>query len=112
MRPHITENGRRPRSAHPGTLARTAALVIISWLAGVRPAPAAPAALTTAAVTMPLATVVVDGSSVYAAPRLFAAYSAWLGGPASREQARDIATALLAMYERDGYVRPEVVIDD
>jgi hemolysin activation/secretion protein len=60
----------------------------------------------------PLATVVVDGGSVYAAPRLFAAYRDQLGQPLSPGNARTIATAVVAMYEQDGYVRPEVVIDD
>jgi hemolysin activation/secretion protein len=63
-------------------------------------------------VAAPLATVVVDGSTIYRAPRLFAAYREQLGHPVSREGARAVATALVALYEQDGYVKPEVTVED
>ena len=53
-----------------------------------------------------------DGSTIYGAPRLFAAYREQLGQPISREGARAIVTALVALYEHDGYVKPEVTLDD
>jgi len=66
------------------------------------PAPAAPT----------LTTVVIDGSSAYDAARLFATYRDQLGRPISREGARAIVDALLALYDHDGYVRPEIRLDD
>src|SRR5689334_5781296 len=67
-------------------------------------APAAPAPI--------LSTVVIDGSTAYDAARLFAAYREQLGRPITRENARAIVDALLALYDRDGYVRPEITLDD
>jgi hemolysin activation/secretion protein len=110
MRAHITENDRGSLSAYAPATARAAALVIISLLAAARSALAEPASLTT--VTAPLATVVVDGASVYSAPRLFAAYRDRLGQPLTPDAARAVASAVVAMYEQDGFVKPEVVIDD
>jgi hemolysin activation/secretion protein len=63
--------------------------------------------LTTAVLT----TVVIEGSSIYGAPRLFSTYSAELGRPISREQARAIVDAVAGLYLADGYVKPEVAID-
>ena len=69
------------------------------------PAPqAAPAAT--------LTTVIVDGSSVYSPPQLFATYRDQLGRPYSREATHAIAGALADLYVRDGYVKPEVTLDD
>src|SRR5690349_11426102 len=59
-----------------------------------------------------LTTVVIDGSSAYDAAALFATYRDQLGRPVSREGARAIVDALLARYEQDGYVRPEIRLDD
>jgi len=59
-----------------------------------------------------LTTVVVDGSSAYDAAALFATYRDQLGRPVSREGARAIVDALLARYDHDGYVRPEIRLDD
>jgi hemolysin activation/secretion protein len=56
--------------------------------------------------------VVVDGSSAYGAARLFAAYRNQLGRAISRDSARDIVLALQALYERDGFVKPEIGLDD
>ncbi len=108
MRSHITKDGQRSRSAQARAIPHAAALVIIGALS--RDAAAGAPELTTRAAA--LATVVVDGASAYAAPRLFAAYRDQLGRPISRDGARAIATALVAMYERDGYVSPEVSVDD
>ncbi len=59
-----------------------------------------------------LATVVVDGSSRYDAARLFGTYRDQLGQPISRDGARAVVDALLALYDQDGYLRPEIRIDD
>jgi hemolysin activation/secretion protein len=103
------------------TRARVATLVIIAMalsapgvaLAGVT------GILTTSAVPAPaaasapaLTTVIVEGSSVYQPPRLFAVYSASLGKPLSREASRAIAQGIADLYVGDGYVKPEVTMDD
>jgi hemolysin activation/secretion protein len=59
-----------------------------------------------------LSTVVIDGSMAYDAARLFVAYREQLGQPITREGARAVVDALLALYDRDGYVRPEITLDD
>lgn len=101
-------------------------LVIIPALLAVALCTAAPAAapasgLTTvaarpgagpAAAAASLTTVVVDGASAYSPPRLFAAYRGQLGGAITREAARDIAVALTGLYAADGFVKPEVTLDD
>jgi len=91
-----------------------AALVIISLCAAAAGARAAGDNLTTSAErpAPQLTTVVVDGSSVYQAPRLFEAWRDQVGKPISREAARAVADALISLYERDGFVKPEVAFDD
>jgi hemolysin activation/secretion protein len=59
-----------------------------------------------------LTTVVVGGSSIYSTPQLFAAYRDQLGHPLTREGARAILAALADLYVRDGYLKPELAIDD
>jgi hemolysin activation/secretion protein len=59
-----------------------------------------------------LTTVIIDGSSVYSPPQLFASYRDQLGRPYSRESTRAIASALADLYVRDGYVKPEITLDD
>jgi hemolysin activation/secretion protein len=59
-----------------------------------------------------LTTVVVDGSSVYAAPAMFLAYSAELGRPVTRDGARAIVNGIADLYVRDGYVKPDVSVVD
>src|SRR4051812_36770670 len=59
-----------------------------------------------------LTTVIVSGSSVYDAPRLFDAYGTELGKPISRESARAVVDALSGLYAADGYVKPEIRLDD
>jgi hemolysin activation/secretion protein len=70
------------------------------------------ASLTTATGAPILATVVVEGSSPYDAARLFATYRDQLGRPITRDRARAIVDALLALYEGDGYLRPQITLDD
>ena len=59
-----------------------------------------------------LTTVVVDGSTVYDAPRLFGAYRSALGKPITRDSARAVVDSLGDLYAQDGYVKPEVRLDD
>jgi len=88
-------------------------VVIISLALAAACARADDAALTTSAMSAPLlATVVVDGSTAYDAPRLFPAYRDQLGHPIARESARAVADAVVAIYEQDGFVKPEVALDD
>jgi hemolysin activation/secretion protein len=89
---------------------RHIALVIIA-AASLTAHPAAAAPTLTTEPTA-LTTVIVDGSSVYAPAQLFAAYRDQLGRPVSREGARAIAAALAARYVADGFVKPEVRVDD
>lgn len=60
----------------------------------------------------PLGAVVFTGTSAYAPPQLFPTYSGHLGNTISRDCARAIATSLSDLYVRDGYVRPELTVDD
>lgn len=100
-------------------LPRHARLVItaaVIFAAGI-PGAAASATLTTSAPASTtasaaaLTTVIVDGS-IYSPPQLFSTYSAGLGRPITRESARAIVNAIADIYVRDGYVRPEVILDD
>src|SRR5688572_17220231 len=106
----MTINARGTRKIHaPRLLA--AALVITSAVIFGREARAEASAQSVKLTTAPaplLATVVVDGSSGYDAARLFAAYRDQLGREISRASARAIVDALLALYELDGFVRPEI----
>src|SRR5262245_31191622 len=78
----------------------TASLVIISFSSGAGAAGedlAANQRLTTSAVApvaAALTTVVVSGSTVYDAPRLFGAYRGELGKPITRESARAVTASL------------------
>src|SRR5687768_15306028 len=82
-------------------------LVIISLALAAAGARAGDPSLTTPAVSAPLlGAVIVDGSSAYAAPQLFAAYRDQLGHPIARESARAVVDAVVSLYERDGYVKP------
>jgi hemolysin activation/secretion protein len=87
------------------TCAAAAQPATLTTVANVTPASAA------ATLTTSLTTVIVDGS-VYSPPQLFATYSAALGRPVTREGARAILNAIADLYVRDGYVRPEVTLDD
>jgi hemolysin activation/secretion protein len=83
--------------------ARIAALVIIAASLELIGAAARAADLTSA---------VIRGSSVYDAPELFEVYRDQLGKPISQSGARAIVAELIAKYERDGYSRPQVRVDD
>jgi len=99
---------------HSQRLASSALVIIFPVIFGcpVHAESARPSAALTTSRSPILTTVVIDGSSVYAAPRLFAAYRDQLGQPISRESARAVVDALAALYEADGYVRPEVALDN
>ena len=64
-----------------------------------------------ATIAAALTTVMVEGS-VYSPPQLFPTYSAALGQPITRDGARAIANAIAELYLRDGFVKPEVTVDD
>lgn len=64
-----------------------------------------------AADSKPLSAAVIRGSSVYTPAELFASYRTELGKPIDRTTARAVIEALEAMYERDGYARPEIRAD-
>jgi len=105
---------RFPRFAGPRVCA---AVIMALALSGVTPADGVE--LTTSAKSAPqaapaatLTTVIIDGSSVYSPPQLFASYRDQLGRPYSRESTRAIASALADLYVRDGYVKPEFTLDD
>jgi hemolysin activation/secretion protein len=51
---------------------------------------------------------VIEGSTVYSAPELFPLYGDQLGKPITRELVRDVAAAVAARYQRDGYARPTI----
>src|SRR5689334_3991519 len=59
-----------------------------------------------------LVSVVIRGSSVYAAPALFEVYRTQLGKPITVDGARAIASALVKKYQHDGYAQPTVQFDD
>jgi hemolysin activation/secretion protein len=107
------------KKMHSRRLAAAALVIIYTGILGhgaQAQTPPPTVKLTTAPTPVPatpiLTTVVVDGSSAYDAARLFAVYREQLGRPISRESARAIVDALLALYEQDGFVRPEIKLDD
>ena len=85
------------------TSRRLAAVVIFGLAAAAAAAQSEPA---------PLASVSVEGSTVYAPADFFAAYRDRLGLPATRESARAIAAAIVGRYQADGFARPEVRLDE
>jgi hemolysin activation/secretion protein len=95
--------GHAPQGAISAVLRAVAAVVIF--------ASGAPAAAR-AAEAPPLASVSIEGSSVYAPAELFAAYRERLGQPATRELARAIAGAVTDRYQADGYAKPEMRLDE
>jgi hemolysin activation/secretion protein len=100
------------------TITRASLVIIFATLAsGARAGDEAYAAnllttVTPAPGVAALTTVVVNGSTVYDAPRLFGAYRAELGKPITRESARAVVEALAGLSTQDGYVRPEIRLDD
>src|SRR5690349_7051716 len=112
MRVQVTISGGRTLAMRARNSSRAALVISLLALAG-GTARAAVAPLTTSPSTAPkLTTVVIDGSSVYPVPRLFATYRDQLGQPISRDSARAIVDAIVALYEGDGYVKPELALDD
>ncbi|HEX5162576.1 MAG TPA: ShlB/FhaC/HecB family hemolysin secretion/activation protein [Steroidobacteraceae bacterium] len=108
----VTISGGRTLAMRARNSSRAALVISLLALAG-GTARAAVAPLTTSPSTAPkLTTVVIDGSSVYPVPRLFATYRDQLGQPISRDSARAIVDAIVALYEGDGYVKPELALDD
>src|SRR5688572_15415450 len=97
------------KKMHSRRLAVTALVIIATGILahGARAQTPVPAAKLTTAPVPTLTTVVVDGSSAYDAARLFAVYREQLGPPLSRETARLIVAALLALYEQGGSGRRE-----
>ncbi len=99
------------------TINRASAVIICALFAGIAGAADDLAstghlATSVAPVAAALTTVVIDGSTVYDAPRLFGAYRAQLGKPITRESARAVVDALAGLYTGDGYVQPEIRLDD
>jgi hemolysin activation/secretion protein len=78
--------------------------VVLTTIAA--PAAARPASAPT------LTTVIVTGSTIYSTPRLFAAYRDQLGRAINRDNARAIVAGLTELYVRDGYLKPEITLDD
>lgn len=79
-------------------------VVIISARLSVTPAHAAPQPI--------LSSAVIRGSSIYAAPALFRTYRNEMGRPLTPAVAGSVTAALAGMYERDGYSRPELQVDE
>ncbi len=72
-------------------------------------APASPARPAAAPV---LVSVVIEGATAYSFPQLFATYRDQLGQPITRERAHAISAVLSDSYARDGFVRPDLRLDD
>ncbi len=110
----MTITARGTVKMHSRRLAAAALVIICTGISGhvAQAQTPLPAAKLTTAPAPTLTTVVVDGSSAYDAARMFAVYREQLGQPISRESARLIVDSLLALYEQDGFVRPEIKLDD
>ncbi len=61
--------------------------------------------------TPALASVAIDGSTVYSPAEFFVTYRDRLGQPATQALAREIAAAISELYRIDGYARPELRLD-
>jgi hemolysin activation/secretion protein len=60
----------------------------------------------------PLSAAVIRGSSVYSPLQLFEAWRTEVGRPVDRDCAQAVVASVQTLYERDGYARPEVSVDD
>ena len=101
------------RAAPPDNLTTsTGAATIRSASLSPGAAPPGAAALAKTTTAAALTTLIVEGSSVYQPPQLFPTYRGVLGRPINREDARGIVKAITDLYARDGYVKPEVALDD
>jgi hemolysin activation/secretion protein len=118
MRGQMTISGAIRRFLRIAGIRACALVIIAAGIAGVPRGAAAAAELTTVAKPAPqpapatLTTVIITGSTVYSTPQLFAAYRDQLGRPYSREVTRVVAGVLADMYVRDGYVKPELTLDE
>lgn len=92
------------KAAHATFQVVAKALVIIVGLAAAGTAARAAAPV--------LTTTVIEGSTIYSAADLFATYRDQLGRPITRENAQAIVAALAEQYQRDGFARPELRLDD
>jgi hemolysin activation/secretion protein len=59
-----------------------------------------------------LSATVIDGASAYTPTELFSVYRNQLGRPITRDSAQAILAQIEALYQRDGYSRPELQLDD
>ena len=122
----MTISGAARDKTHVARMRRCALVIIVASLLGVFSAgvsaetrslttavagtstPVVPTALANATLT----TVIVGGSTVYAPPRLFAAYRDQLGHPISRDGARAILTSLADLYVRRRLREARIPLDD
>jgi hemolysin activation/secretion protein len=108
LRPQFALRNQGDSSAHnmsvPGSRAFRSLIVIIGLLLTAMSAHAAAAPAMTSAV--------IRGSTVYGAPLLFETYRGQLGQPLTPALATVVANALARLYERDGYSRPELYVDE
>lgn len=93
-----------PHAAPKWRALRAAAAVVIFAVCAAGPARAGDAA--------PLASVAIEGSSIYSPAQLFSAYRDRLGQPVTRALARAIAAAVTERYQSDGYAHPEMRLDE
>ena len=98
------------RAAQPDSLTTASEVAPVRTASAALPAVAMPA-IQQSTVAASLTTLMVEGS-VYSPPQLFPTYSAALGRPITRDGARAIANAIADLYLRDGFVKPEVSVDD
>lgn len=59
-----------------------------------------------------LSSAVIRGSSLYSPSELFEVYRNELGKPVTRQSAQAIVQRLAERYDRDGYTRPRITVDD
>jgi hemolysin activation/secretion protein len=103
----VTRCDRHRRCGDHGSPRRNATIALAIILLSLELILASPAAA-----APNLASVVVRGSTVYDAPQLFEVYRQQLGKPVTVAGARAIAAALATKYQRDGYSRPQIRLDD
>ena len=96
-----------------GAAPSRATLTTLAGVATTQPASVMTAGLPAASpTTASLTTVIIEGSTAYQPARLFTSYRDVLGRPVSRDSVRAVAGAIAALYLGDGYVKPEVIIDE
>src|SRR4051812_21287235 len=115
FRSYSSDNKSRGATEQDPPTVRSVAFAIILSVAGGTVCAQEDARAVTVALTTQLpalTAVVVTGSSTYGAPQLFPVYRDSLGQPISRELAHSIVTAVSDLYANDGFVKPEVRVDD